>query len=153
MFYLGERSVIEDFATINNGVGDVIIGSDSMIGLGCTIIGPVSIGNSVILAQNVVVSGLNHNYQDITLPISKQGVFTDSITIDHEAWIGANTSIIPGVKIGKHAVVAAGSVVTRDVPDFCVVAGNPARIIKQYNPSANEWKKISPKINKKSDPK
>ena len=144
-FCLGDRSVIEDFATINNGVGDVIIGSDSLIGLGCTIIGPVSIGNFVILAQNVVVSGLNHNYQDIALPISKQGVFTDLVSIDHEAWIGANSSIIPGVKIGRHAVVAAGSIVTHDVPDFCIVAGNPARIIKQYNPSTKEWEKVSPK--------
>jgi acetyltransferase-like isoleucine patch superfamily enzyme len=65
-FYLGKYSVIEDFSCINNAVGDLIIGDYSRIGLRNTIIGPGTIGNDVHTAQNVTVSGLNHNYQDVT---------------------------------------------------------------------------------------
>ena len=65
-FELGDRSVIEDFSTINNGVGDVFIGSDTFVGMSNVIIGPVRLGNNIILAQNIVVSGLNHVYEDIT---------------------------------------------------------------------------------------
>ncbi|MGG2329472.1 hypothetical protein ACE40V_24275, partial [Salmonella enterica] len=68
-FVLGDHSTVEDFSTINNGVGDVNIGHHSLIGMGNTIIGPVTIGNHVILAQNIVVSGLNHEYRDIAQPI------------------------------------------------------------------------------------
>jgi hypothetical protein len=68
-FYLGAKSTIECFTTINNGVGAVIIGARTRVGIGSVVIGPVHIGNDVILAQHVVVSGLNHTYEDITKPI------------------------------------------------------------------------------------
>lgn len=89
-FQLGAYSVIESFSTINNMVGAVIIGNHSRIGLSNTVIGPVTIGNQVNLAQNIVISGLNHNYRDITQPISKQGVTTIPVTIEDDVWIGAN---------------------------------------------------------------
>jgi len=138
-FYLGEQSTIEDFCTINNGVGKVFIGNRTRIGLGSVVIGPVSIGDDVRLAQNVVVTGLNHNYQDITRPISEQGVSTEQIYIGDETWIGANSVILPGVFIGKHCVIAAGSIVTKNIPSNSVAAGNPAKIIRQYNEATNEW--------------
>ncbi len=65
-FQLGENSTIEDFSTVNNGVGDVIIGNNSLIGMGNTIIGPIQIGNNVIFAQNIVASALNHEYRSRT---------------------------------------------------------------------------------------
>lgn len=133
-FSLGDCSVIESFCCINNAVGDVSIGSHSRIGLHNTLIGPVSIGSHVNLAQGVVVSGLNHNFQDITRRIDEQGVSTSPITICDDVWIGANSVITAGVTIGSHSVVAAGSVVTRDVPANTVVAGCPARIIKSLIP-------------------
>jgi len=142
-FFLGEDSTVEDFATINNGVGDIYIGDRTRIGLGCTLIGPVKIGNDIRLAQNIVMSGLNHNYEDISMSISSQGVSTSPIVIDDESWIGANSVVLPGVSIGKHCIVAAGSIVTKAVPDYSVVAGNPARIIKQFNKLSNKWEKIS----------
>ena len=141
-FSIGRDSTIEDFATINNGVGAVSIGDRSRVGLGCVVIGPATIGNDVMFAQNIVVSGLNHGYQDITIPPSIQPVETNPITIGDDVWIGANAVITAGVKIGKHAVIAAGSIVTKDVPEFTIVAGNPARIIKQYNPVSAKWEKI-----------
>jgi len=141
-FTLGERSIIESYATINNGLGAVKIGNDVTIGISNVIIGPVLIGNHVIFAQNIVVSGLNHGYEDVTVPIHQQRCTTKEIVIGDESWIGANAVIVAGVKIGKHAIVAAGSVVTKDVPDFSIVAGNPAKLIKQYNPATKAWEKV-----------
>ncbi len=141
-FGLGEASTIEDFSAINNGVGDVIIGNRTRIGLSNTIIGPVKVGNDVRLAQNVVLSGLNHNYAEIDSPIHEQGVSTKPIVIEDESWIGANVVVVPGVTIGKHAIVAAGSVVTKDIPQYSVAAGNPARILKQYNFETKTWEKV-----------
>lgn len=140
-FRMGDYSTVEDYATLNNGVGDIVIGSNTRIGIGCVLIGPVTVGNDVRLAQNVVCSGLNHGYQDVELPIWKQPVSTAPILIGDESWIGSNTVIVAGVTIGKHCVVAAGSVVTRSVPSYSVVGGNPARIIKQYDASRKEWVK------------
>ncbi|NQX76325.1 acyltransferase [Gilvibacter sp.] len=142
-FELGSQSTIEDFTAINNGVGDVIIGSRTRIGLSNTVIGPAKIGNDVRLAQNVVLSGLNHNYQGIDIPIHEQGVTTQPIVVEDESWIGANAVIVPGVTIGKHCIVAAGSVVTKSVPAYSVVAGNPARVIKKYDPSIDQWIKAN----------
>lgn len=144
-FELGERSVIEDFVTINNGVGDVIIGKHTMIGIGSVIIGPVKIGNDVMLAQNIVVSGLNHGYEDVTTPPSLQKEIRKQITISDSVWIGANCVITAGVTIGKHAVIGAGSVVTKDVPEFCVAVGNPARVVKKYDAKDKVWHRV--KIN------
>lgn len=141
-FELGDYSTIEDFCTINNAVGDVIIGKGTRIGMSNVLIGPVYIGNNVILAQNIVVSGLNHSYEDIHLPISKQKVSTALIVIEDECWIGANAVITAGVTLGKHSVIAGGSVVTKTTPQFSVVAGNPARVVKQYNFETKQWIRV-----------
>lgn len=141
-FELGDYSTIEDFCTVNNGVGAVKIGSETRIGMSNVIIGPVTIGNSVIFAQNVVMSGLNHSYEDISLPISKQKEITSPITIEDECWIGANAVITAGVTIGKHSVIAAGSVVTKNIPAYSVAVGNPARVIKQYDFATKQWIRI-----------
>jgi acetyltransferase-like isoleucine patch superfamily enzyme len=141
-FTLGSDSTIEDFCTVNNGVGDVFIGDRTRIGIGSVLIGPVKIGNDVRLAQNVVMSGLNHGYEDISVPIHKQPVSTKPIVIMDETWIGANVFISAGVTIGKHCVVAGGSVVTKDVPDYTIVAGNPAKIIKRYNFESKTWERV-----------
>lgn len=138
-FSLGRNSVIEDYSCINNAVGAIHVGEYTRIGLHNTIIGPVSIGNHVNLAQNVVVSGLNHNFQNPDIPIDRQGISTSLVTIGDDIWIGANTTVIAGVSIGKHSVIGAGSVVTKDIPDYCVAVGNPARIIKRYNPNSKTW--------------
>ena len=142
-FYLGENSVIEDFCTVNNGVGDVYIGHRSLIGMGNVIIGPVSIGNDVILAQNLVISGLNHGYEDVNIPPSLQKTITKKIVLEDSIWIGANAVITAGVTIGKHSVIGAGSVVTKNIPSFCVAVGNPAKIIKRYDEVSASWKKVS----------
>lgn len=130
-FSLGDYSVIESFSCINNAVGDVIIGDHTRIGLHNTIIGPVTIGCHVNLAQGITVTALNHNFEDSDKRIDEQGVSTTPVTIEDDIWIGANAVILPGVTIGNHSVVAAGAVVTKNVPPHSLVAGVPAKIIKQ----------------------
>lgn len=130
-FSLGDYSVIESFACINNAVGDVMIGDHTRIGLHNTIIGPVEIGSHVNLAQGITVTALNHNFDDTEKRIDEQGVSTKPVTIEDDVWIGANSVILPGVTIGNHCVVAAGAVVTKDVPPHSLVAGVPAKVIKQ----------------------
>ena len=129
-FSIGKRSVVESFSCINNAVGDVVIGDYTRIGLHCTVIGPVTIGNHVNLAQGITVSALNHNFEDTRLRIDEQGVNTSEIVIDDDVWIGANAVITAGVHIGRHSVVAAGAVVTKDVPEYSVVGGVPAKVIR-----------------------
>lgn len=130
-FSIGRQSVVESFCCINNAVGDVVIGDHTRIGLHNTIIGPVSIGSHVNLAQGITVTALNHNFSEPNKRIDEQGVSTQEIVINDDVWIGANAVILPGVTIGSHCVVAAGAVVTKDIPDGCIVAGVPAKIIKQ----------------------
>jgi len=141
-FELGEDSTIEDFSAINNGVGPVIIGDRTKIGLSNTIIGPVTIGNDIRLAQNITLSGLNHNYEDVSMPIHVQGVSTAPIVIEDETWIGANVVVVAGVTIVKHSIVAAGSIVTKDIPPYSVAVGNPARVLKKYNLESKIWEKV-----------
>ncbi|GAA4346111.1 acyltransferase [Hymenobacter saemangeumensis] len=143
-FVLGAESVIEDFATVNNGMGGVYIGERTLVGIGNVLIGPLRIGNDVIIAQHVVFSGLNHGYEDVHRPIKDQACSTAEIVVEDEVWIGANSVVTAGVRIGRHAVVAAGSVVTQDVPPYTIVGGNPARPLKQYNPASGQWEKYQP---------
>lgn len=140
-FTVGERSIIEDFTCINNGMGDIVIGKNCMVGIGNILTGPVTIGDNVILAQHVGVSGLNHGYTDVHTPIRDQKCSVAEVIIEDDCWIGTNVVITAGVTIGKHSVVAGGSVVTKNVPPYTIVAGNPAKIIKQYNPQTEEWER------------
>lgn len=138
-FNLGDGSIIEDFSTLNNGVGDILIGDKTIIGIGCTLIGPLTIGDDVMLAQNIVVSALNHGYQDISISPSKQKVICKGIIISDRVWIGANVVITAGVTLGKHCIIGAGSVVTKDIPEYSVAVGNPAKVVKQYNFETASW--------------
>jgi len=141
-FELGAWSTIEDFSCVNNAMGDVFIGDNSRIGLSNTLIGPVRIGNNINIAQNVVMSGLNHGYEDIHIAPRLQKCTTSPITIEDDCWIGANVVITAGVNIGKHSVIAAGSVVTKDIPPYSIAAGNPAKVIKRYDFMSNQWVKV-----------
>src|SRR5574344_2381967 len=124
-FSLGDYSVIESNCCINNAVGDVLIGNHTRLGLNETIIGPVTIGNHVNLGQCTIITALIHNIDDTNKRIDEQGVSVKPIVIEDDVMVGANVSVMPGVRIGTHSVVAAGAVVTRDVPPHSLVAGVP----------------------------
>lgn len=129
-FCLGKRSVIESFSCVNNAVGDVVVGERSRVGLNNTVIGPVTIGNDVNIAQGVVVTGLNHGFSDKGKLIAEQPVETALVQIDDDVWIGANCVITPGVHIGSHCVIGAGSIVTHDIPPHSLAIGTPAKVVK-----------------------
>lgn len=142
-FSIGYRTVIEDYAIINNGMGDIIIGDRCGITSRVKLVGPVTIGNLVTMGSNSQITGLTHNYEDPNIPIKDQGVSPCKTVIEDDVWIGGNSVIIQGLTIGTHCIVASGSVVTKDVPPYTVVGGNPARIIRQYNFETKKWE--SPK--------
>lgn len=141
-FVVGTESLVEDFTTINNGAGDVIIGNNSRIGIGSVVIGPAKLGNKVGLGQHVFISGFNHGYEDGARDSNEQPLVKKEVVIDDESHIGANSVVVAGVHIGKRCQIGAGSVVTKDIPDFCVAVGNPIKIIKRYDPSIQKWIKI-----------
>jgi acetyltransferase-like isoleucine patch superfamily enzyme len=91
----------------------------------------VTIGRNVLIADRVYISDADHNFDEKNMPISQQGdSFKGEVNLKDGCWIGIGAVILPNVTIGKNAVVAANSVVTKDVSDFAVVGGNPAKIIK-----------------------
>lgn len=94
LFQMGKYSVVEDFSCLNNAVGDIVIGDYCRIGLGNTVIGPIRIDNGVNISQNVVLIGLDHNYQDITQGIIEQGITTSPIHIGEHTIIGANVIVL-----------------------------------------------------------
>jgi len=142
-FEVGELTTIEDFCTVNNGSGAVILGNRVRVGIGSVIIGPVTMGNGSGLGQHVFVSGFNHGYKDGSKNSSIQPLDIRPVIIEDEAHIGANSVVVAGITIGKRSQIGAGSVVTRDIPPYSVAVGNPARVIKQYNHSTGEWEKVT----------
>lgn len=135
----GDKVTVGSFAIIrptnlyggSAGLG-LKIGNNSSIGpysyIGCS--GYIEIGENVMISPRVSIYSENHNFSDTSLPMIQQGVSQSFVKIEDDCWIAANAVILAGVTIGKGSVVAAGSIVTKDVPSYSVVAGNPAKIIK-----------------------
>jgi acetyltransferase-like isoleucine patch superfamily enzyme len=91
----------------------------------------VVIEDDVLIADRVFISDADHNYEDLETPIRHQGDrFKGGVLIGTGAWVGIGAVILPGVRLGKHSIVAANAVVTKSVPDFAIAGGVPARIIK-----------------------
>jgi acetyltransferase-like isoleucine patch superfamily enzyme len=136
---LGNRVTIGKYATIrpaNLYGGDVgaglVVGDHSNIGpysyIGCS--GLIQIGNNVMISPRVSIYAENHVIAGVDIPMKEQGVTQKGVVIEDDCWIAANSVILDGVRIGRGSVVAAGAVVSRDVPPFSIVAGVPARVIK-----------------------
>lgn len=120
----------------------IVIGNNTIIGKNNSFaaIDGVIIGNDVLFAGYVHITDHNHGYKDIKQPIMKQPLITKGpVVIDDSCWLGFNCEVLSGVHIGTHAIVAARAVVTKDVPSYCIVAGNPARIVKRYDFNTNQW--------------
>jgi len=123
---------------------EIIVGEGTQIGDYChiTCATKLTIGQNVLLTQGVLISDSIHVYTDPTTPIINQGLSSTPMSIGDGSWIGNHAAII-GCSVGCHCVVGANAVVTRDVPDYCVVAGAPARIIKRYDDKIGEWVRSS----------
>ncbi len=102
----------------------------------------IIIGDNVTVSARVLITDINHSYQEIDLPSANQKLETRPVIIGSNSLIGINAAIMPGVKLGKNVVVGANAVVTSDVPDDCIVAGIPAKIIKRYDRTQNTWIKV-----------
>jgi Acetyltransferase (isoleucine patch superfamily) len=110
------------------------IGSNTYIGEGNNIRasgGNIKIGNDCLISQNVTIVASNHNYKNF-IPINVQGWSCERnyVIIEDDVWIGAGSIILPGITIKKGAIVGAGSVVTKNVEAYTIVAGNPAKYLK-----------------------
>jgi len=119
----------------------VTIGDRCLIGRGSGIVGhfSISIGNDVWTGHHVYITDQNHGYEDITIPISKQSQPERAVSIGDGSWLGHGSVVLPGVTIGRHVVIGANSVVTKDIPDFSVAVGVPAKVIRRFDESRREW--------------
>jgi len=147
---LGKKTLIEGLSVVCTWHGDVILQDGASIGIGSIVMGPVFMGENSSCSQNCFISGQSHHYEDVSKNFLRQGVETEQVFIGKNVWIGANSVILPGVKIGNNSVVGAGSTVTEDVPPLCVVVGNPAKIVKHYDPATNQWERVEKNQNEVS---
>ena len=99
----------------------------------------ISIGRNTAIAANVTITDIVHPYTDVNIPIERHDLIVKEVVIGEDSKIYNNAVVLPGVHIGNHCVVGANSVVVEDVPDFSVVVGAPAKIIKQYNRTKGVW--------------
>ena len=114
---------------------ELSIGNHSGIGIKCEVYGPVTIGENVMMGPEVVIYTQNHSHDRIDVPMIEQGHDeVQSVCIGNDVWIGRRAMIMPGVKVGDGAIIAAGAVVTKDVPEMCIVGGVPARVVKRRLP-------------------
>ena len=131
-FSIGRNSIIECTGVIRELGEKMIIEENVGIAANAFIAvrGTVTIGKNTIIGPGVSIHAENHNYSEIEKPIRLQGATRKGITIGEDCWIGSKVTILDGVHIGNHAVVAAGAVINKDVPEYAIVGGVPAKIIK-----------------------
>jgi acetyltransferase-like isoleucine patch superfamily enzyme len=102
----------------------------------------IEIGSSVLIADRVYIADNRHEYEDVARPVMDQPLRQlDDVSIGAGSWIGENVCIL-GCRIGRNCVIGANSVVTRDIPDFCVALGCPAVPVKRYCPKSGQWRKV-----------
>jgi acetyltransferase-like isoleucine patch superfamily enzyme len=133
---IGDFSIIQNYAILDTGPGgSITMGAYNTLNPFSILYGHggLVLGDYVRIAAHVVIIPANHVFADIGVPIARQGLIKKGIQIGSDVWIASGCQILDGVRIGSGAVIAAGSVVTRDVPDYAVVAGVPAAVKKYRN--------------------
>jgi acetyltransferase-like isoleucine patch superfamily enzyme len=112
----------------------IVIGDRVNIGRGSSIVGMarIEIGDDVTTGPNVYITDHNHTYADRDVPVARQWPSDDPVHIGPGCWLGAGAVVLPGTTLGCNVVVAANAVVRGDIPDYAVVAGSPARIVRQW---------------------
>lgn len=147
--YLGDNVRIGDYTRILCTGTIKHIGKGFSIGNNCGIgefcffgaAGGIEIGNDVIMGQNVRFHSENHKYEDINLPIRLQGVTNKGIKVGDNCWIGSGVVVLDGITIGSGCVIGANTIVNKDIPNDCVVVGNPARVVKKRSNDGSENEK------------
>ena len=155
---VGDRVVVKAHGWLEaNPLGEsctLRIGAGTSIGYFCHIYASrrVEIGANVLMGSGVYIADCTHGYENIDRPVIEQPARTvGDVVIGEGSWIGQHAAVI-GVKIGRRCVVGANAVVTEDVPDYCVVVGSPARIVKRYDPEKNEWIRMQEEPTMPHDP-
>ena len=129
MIWGGANINIEKGAKFATGKG-ITIGNNSGLGIDSSVHGPLRIGDNVMMGPQVTIFSQTHVIGRTDIPMNQQGMREAEVVIGNDVWIGMRVIIMPGVKIGNGAVIGAGAIVTKDVPDYAVVGGVPARVIK-----------------------
>jgi maltose O-acetyltransferase len=128
--YCGQHVNIERGANFYTG-WEIEIGDNSSLGINCMIPYDLKVGRDVMMGPFVFIAGENHNFSSREIPMRLQGYKKyPPVRIGDDVWIGTRAIILPGITIGKGAIIGAGAVVTKDVPPYAICAGNPARVIR-----------------------
>ncbi len=150
---IGEDTMVAEWASVCAGMMPghdlgsepvLRIGDRCVIGRGSHIVAhcSIDIGDDVYTGPYVYITDQNHSYADPDRPIGRQWPVNTPVRIGAGTWLGTGVIVLPGSVIGRNVVVAAGSVVRGEIPDLCVVAGVPARVIKEFNPDAG-WSRLT----------
>lgn len=127
---VGENIVVKHGAYFGDG-RNIVMGNMSQLGIDCKVENDLVIGDHVLMGPEVVIYSSMHEYSDVNVPIMLQGAKeVKPVHIGNDVWIGLRAVIMPGVTIGDHVIIGSGAVVTKDVPDYAVVGGVPAKIIR-----------------------
>jgi len=118
---------------------DVVISQNVHI----TSAGNLSIGKSTLILANVFITNIDHDYEELDKHVVNQKYIINDTTIGDNCYIGMGAAIMAGTKLGKQCVVGANSVVRGEFPDYCVIVGAPARMVKKYNFETQEWEKVN----------
>ena len=110
--------------------------------------GNVEIGNNVTCAGGTFITSENHGLNPLTLSFNDNELEASVVKIEDGVWIGEKTIILPKVTVGKKSVIGAGSVVTKDIPPYCIAVGNPAKVIKKWDFEKNEYNNVNGEIKK-----
>jgi acetyltransferase-like isoleucine patch superfamily enzyme len=133
---IGDQCMIQDGALLNASEGFIHVGDRTWIGPYGVIYGNggVRIGRDVMIAAHSCITSVGHRHEMLHVPMMAQGIEVGPVAIADDVWIGMNCTILPGVTIGRGAIVAAGAVVRSDVAPFTIVGGVPAREIGRRQP-------------------
>ena len=129
---VGSGIVVKERCYFGDG-SRLSVGDNSQLGQNSRLQGTIFIGDDCVMGPDVVIMATSHGYERIDIPIRLQGGWEKPIRIGNDVWIGTRAIILPGVEIGDHCIIAAGAVVTKSFPPYSVVAGVPARIVKNRN--------------------
>jgi maltose O-acetyltransferase len=129
----GKNVNIERKANFGGG-SHISIGDNSGIGYNSYIRGPLIIGNNVMMGPEVIILTSSHNFDSTDIPMNQQGhTAKRMVVIKDDVWIGTRVIIMPGISIGQGVIIGAGAIVTKNIPDYAIVGGNPAKIIRYRN--------------------
>ena len=138
----GKDIIVKNNCYFGNGTR-LSIGNRSQLGQNARLNGKITIGEDVLMGPDVIMMSTSHAYSDLNMPINTQGEGKEKpIFIGDNVWVGTRVIILPGVSIGGHSIIGSGAVVTKSFPDYSIIGGNPAKLIKKREPineSKNNW--------------